>query len=202
MGSMIDRRLRLADLALGSLLTILVLPVFAVLVITNYLLLGRPIFYIQTRTGKALKSFQLIKFRSMKIASAPDAKDGSRLTYYGTLIRYLSLDELPSLYNVLKGDMSLVGPRPLLPEYNSFYTDKEKTRFAVSPGVTGLAQIRGRNEISWSRRLRYDVWFVEHRSLNLYLYILSQTFISLVLQRDISLRKTYCETTLLEERSK
>jgi lipopolysaccharide/colanic/teichoic acid biosynthesis glycosyltransferase len=138
---------------------------------------GRPILFRQRRAGQGGRLFTILKFRTMtSAAERGSAGDEARITRLGAFLRATSLDELPELLNVLKGDMSLVGPRPLLPEYLDRYTAEQARRHEVKPGVTGLAQVNGRNEVDWGRRLALDVWYVDHRSLLLDLRILLRTF--------------------------
>ena len=148
--------------------------------------LGSPVFFRQTRPGLGGAPFELIKFRTMtdeRDAGGQLLSDAERLTPLGRFLRVTSLDELPELWNVLRGDMSLVGPRPLLMRYLPYYTDRENKRHLVRPGLTGWAQLHGRNTVSWNERLALDVWYVENRSLLLDLKILLQT-VALVLKRE------------------
>jgi len=136
------------------------------------------VLFCQTRPGLHGKPFQMIKFRSMRVASGPDGQplpDFERLTPFGSFLRSSSLDELPELWNVLKGDMSLVGPRPLLMEYLPLYSPEQARRHEVRPGVTGWAQINGRNALSWDEKFQFDVWYVDHQSFWLDLKILLLT---------------------------
>lgn len=140
--------------------------------------MGRPVLFRQTRPGYRAKPFFLYKFRTMREAYGPDGTprpDAERLTRLGRFLRRKSLDELPQLWNVCRGDMSLVGPRPLLTRYLPYFTDRERLRQTVRPGITGWAQIRGRNAASWDQRLSDDVWYVENWSLSLDLKILLMT---------------------------
>src|SRR5690606_35850837 len=127
--------------------------------------LGRPILFRQIRPGLDGKPFTLYKFRSMSTAAREDVPDEDRLSAFGIWLRSTSLDELPTLWNVLRGDMSLVGPRPLLMEYMPLYTPEQAKRHLVRPGVTGLAQVNGRNALSWEEKFALDVWYAEHQSL-------------------------------------
>lgn len=147
---------------------------------------GSPVFFQQTRIGRGDRPFQVYKLRTMTDARAPSGEllpDAERLTQVGRWIRASSLDELPQLWNVLRGDMSLVGPRPLLPQYLPRYSARQARRHEVRPGITGWAQIHGRNELSWEERFERDVWYVDHWSLALDLEILAKTFFK-VLRRD------------------
>lgn len=148
--------------------------------------LGTPVLFRQTRPGLHGKPFAMIKFRTMRDAVGPDGTplpDAERLTPFGRWLRATSLDELPELWNVLKGDMSLVGPRPLLMEYLPLYNDRQRRRHEVRPGVTGWAQVNGRNAISWEQKFELDTWYVENRSFWLDIRILWLT-VRKVLVRD------------------
>jgi len=166
-------------------LLILALPLLVlVLLVRNKL--GHPAFFRQVRPGLHGKPFQMIKLRSMTDARGPDGvllSDAERLTPFGRFLRASSLDELPGLWNVLKGDMSLVGPRPLLMEYLTLYSPEQARRHEVRPGITGWAQVNGRNALSWEDKFRLDVWYVDHRSLWLDIKILWLT-VKKVLVRD------------------
>lgn len=148
--------------------------------------LGRPIFFRQTRPGKNGQPFQMVKFRTMTDERGADAQllpDSERLTPFGLFLRSSSLDELPELWNVLKGDMSLVGPRPLLMEYLPLYSAEQARRHEVRPGITGWAQINGRNALNWDEKFALDIWYVDNKSLGLDVKILWLT-IRKVLVRD------------------
>lgn len=169
---------RLIDI-LGSLIGIIVLsPVYIIVGILVYLKLGSPILFSQMRPGKDEKIFKMYKFRSMLDSTnhlGEVLPDEERLTPFGARLRSTSLDELPELFNVLKGEMSLVGPRPLLVEYLDLYSDEQKKRHKMRPGITGLAQVNGRNSISWSEKLSLDVEYVENFNLLLDMKILFMT---------------------------
>ena len=169
---------RLLDLVVAVALLILLLPLLIVLAAAVRLTLGRPVLFRQIRPGLRGAPFELLKFRTM--ADAVDqggqlVPDGQRLGKLGSLLRQWSLDELPELINVIKGDMSLVGPRPLLTRYLDRYTPAQARRHEVRPGITGWAQVNGRNELSWEARFALDVWYVDHRSLALDVRILLLT---------------------------
>ncbi|NLX99317.1 MAG: sugar transferase [Rhodopirellula sp.] len=152
------------------------------------LTMGRPIVFRQVRPGKDRRPFTLYKFRTMSDARDSSGEllcDGQRLTRLGRLLRQTSLDELPQLWNVLRGDMSLVGPRPLLMRYLPYYTDRESRRFAVLPGITGWQQVHGRNLFGWEHRLELDVWYVEHMSPWLDLRILCSTVVAVFTRRGV-----------------
>ena len=169
---------RLIDI-LGSLIGIIVLsPVYVIVGILVYLKLGSPILFSQMRPGKDEKIFKMYKFRSMLDSTnhlGEVLPDEERLTPFGAKLRSTSLDELPELFNVLKGEMSLVGPRPLLVEYLDLYSDEQKKRHKMRPGITGWAQVNGRNSISWSDKLSLDVEYVENFNLLLDMKILFMT---------------------------
>lgn len=177
---------RLFDCLIAFFALILLAPVLCVVAALVRKKLGSPILFSQVRPGLNGKPFKMFKFRTM--LDANDAQghplpDDQRLTQFGGFLRSTSLDELPELWNVLKGDMSLVGPRPLLMEYLPLYTPQQAKRHDVRPGVTGWAQINGRNAISWEEKFKLDTWYVEHRSLGLDLKIIGMT-IKKVLVRD------------------
>lgn len=147
---------------------------------------GRPVLFRQPRPGKDGRVFELVKFRTMLLPDAQRVSDADRLTSLGALLRATSLDELPTLWNVLKGEMSLVGPRPLLVQYLERYSPEQSRRHEVRPGITGLAQVRGRNGLDWDEKLALDVDYVDHRSLALDLRILWETVAVVLLRRGIS----------------
>lgn len=177
---------RLLDI-IGALVGLILLsPVIALLWVLIRRNLGAPVLFRQTRPGKDGVPFEMVKFRTMKDGDGPDGTplpDSERLTPLGAKLRSSSLDELPELWNVLKGEMSLVGPRPLLMEYLPLYSERQARRHALRPGVTGWAQINGRNAISWPQKFELDVWYVENRSLALDLKIIALT-VKKVLKRD------------------
>lgn len=177
---------RLMDLVAASLALLLLFPVIFVLAILVRYKLGGPILFRQKRPGMEGAVFLMTKFRTM--TDATDEKgallpDNVRLTRFGTFLRSTSLDELPELWNVLKGDMSLVGPRPLLVEYLPLYNERQAKRHLVRPGVTGWAQINGRNALSWDEKFELDVWYVENRTMWLDIKILFLT-VWKVIRRD------------------
>jgi undecaprenyl phosphate N,N'-diacetylbacillosamine 1-phosphate transferase len=177
------------DRSVALVLLILVSPIF--LVVMLLLLIGNKgaVWFIQSRPGLREKIFRVIKFKTM--TDARDAHgnllpDAQRLTGIGAFVRKTSLDELPQLLNVLKGDMSFVGPRPLLVEYLPLYNDHQKRRHDVKPGITGWAQVNGRNTVQWKTRFEYDVWYVDHQSVLLDLKILFLTVIKVLKAEGIS----------------
>ena len=180
---------RLLDLLLVLLSLILALPVMGVLGILVLISMGRPVLFTQTRPGIHGKPFRIYKFRTMLdlLDSHGNAlPDVARLTRIGRLLRSTSLDELPELFNVIKGDMSLVGPRPLLTQYLDRYTPEQMRRHEVKPGLTGWAQVNGRNAITWEERFKLDVWYVDNRSLWLDLKIMAMTVLKVIRREGIS----------------
>ena len=161
-------------------------PVLVATAVVVRVRLGSPVLFRQVRPGLGARPFEMLKFRTMTDARAPDGtlrSDGERLTPTGRFLRRTSLDELPGLVNVLRGEMSLVGPRPLLTRYLPYYTDRERVRFTVRPGITGWAQVHGRNDARWDARLAHDVWYVANRSAALDARILWRT-VAAVFRRD------------------
>lgn len=180
---------RIFDLLVSCLLLAVLSPVMAVLALLVLAVMGRPVLFRQLRPGLRGRLFRLYKFRTMKDERGPDGKllpDGERLSSLGRWMRQWSLDELPELFNVLKGDMGLVGPRPLLPQYLGRYTPHQARRHKVKPGLTGWAQINGRNAITWEEKFDLDVWYVDHRSFRLDLKILLLTLWKVVRREGIS----------------
>ena len=174
---------RIFDLVLSSVASALTAPIFVVLGIVVLARLGSPILFIQLRPGLHGKIFQFYKFRTMtdeRDAQGNLLSDEKRLTEVGKWLRETSLDELPQLINVLKGDMTFVGPRPLLIEYLPLYSSEQARRHEVKPGVTGWAQVNGRNALSWEEKFILDVWYVDHQSFWLDLKILWMTFVKVV----------------------
>ncbi|KGJ50182.1 sugar transferase [Clostridium sp. NCR] len=177
---------RSIDILASSLGLLLLSPVLVIVAILVRIKLGSPIFFTQNRVGKYGKIFKMIKFRTMLDATdkwGEPLPDEERLTSFGKLLRSTSLDELPELINVLKGDMSLVGPRPLLIEYTNLYSEEQFRRHEVRPGITGWAQVNGRNTLAWNERFKMDVYYVDKQNLLLDVKILFLT-ISKVLKRD------------------
>ncbi len=177
---------RLFDLLASSLLLVAVSPIMLLAALAIRATMGSPVLFRHTRPGLHGAPFTLLKFRTMTDATDPNGRplpDAERLTTVGRWLRRLSIDELPQLVNVLKGDMSLVGPRPLLMEYLPLYSPEQARRHEVRPGITGWAQVNGRNELGWDERFRLDVWYVDHQSFWLDLKILAMTALR-VLQRQ------------------
>lgn len=180
---------RLFDVLIAGIGIILILPVGLIVAIAVRLSVGSPVIFRQMRPGLNAKPFHMIKFRTMNEARDEFGNllpDGHRLTTTGRFLRSTSLDELPELWNVLNGDMSLVGPRPLLMEYLPLYTPEQARRHEVRPGVTGWAQVNGRNAISWDAKFALDVWYVDHRSFWLDLRILCLTVVKILKREGIS----------------
>ena len=177
---------RLIDIICSLIGLILFSPILLVVALLIRINLGSPVFFTQTRLGKDGKEFKMIKFRTMKDSLDKFGQllpDEQRLTKFGKILRSTSLDELPELINVLKGDMTLDGPRPLLVEYKELYSERQFRRHEVSPGITGWAQINGRNAISWNERFELDVWYVDNISFLLDMKILVMTILK-VIKRD------------------
>jgi len=180
---------RFLDLLLVILATPFWIPVFGILALLVRLKLGKPVFFSQLRPGLYGKPFRLSKFRTMTDGRDGEGRlspDGDRLTPFGRALRATSLDELPELFNVLRGEMSLVGPRPLLLEYLLLYSPEQARRHLVRPGITGWAQINGRNALTWEERFRLDVWYVDHQSLALDLGILALTAAKVLRRQGVS----------------
>ncbi|MFZ4541854.1 MAG: sugar transferase [Rickettsiales bacterium] len=177
---------RALDIVLAGSLLLALSPLLVVVALLVRVKLGTPIIFKQIRIGKGEKPFRIIKFRTMNEQHSENGKlldDATRLTSFGHALRLTSIDELPELWNVLIGKMSLVGPRPLLPEYLPLYSPREKLRHTVQPGITGLAQVNGRNALTWDARLELDAKYVEQFSFMKDLKILWQT-VAVVLQRQ------------------
>jgi lipopolysaccharide/colanic/teichoic acid biosynthesis glycosyltransferase len=180
---------RTMDIAVAAAACLVLAPLLAVLAVLIRIKLGAPVLFRQQRPGLGGKPFWLIKFRSMRDAvdeAGNPLPDDQRLTRFGALLRRSSLDELPELWNVIRGDMSLVGPRPLLMQYLPLYTAEQRQRHDVRPGVTGWAQVNGRNAISWEDKFKLDVWYVQHRTFWLDLRILAITVLRVVRPQGIS----------------
>ena len=180
---------RVMDLALAVPVLVVLTPVGLVLGGLIRLKLGGPVLFRQPRPGREGRVFELIKFRTMSNTRGADGEllpDEERLTPFGARLRRLSLDELPTLWNVVRGDMSLVGPRPLLVRYLDRYTPEQRHRHDVLPGITGWAQVNGRNAITWEEKFEYDVWYVENVSLGVDLGILLRTAVQVLGRRGIS----------------
>ncbi|MBX2997199.1 MAG: sugar transferase [Caldilineaceae bacterium] len=180
---------RIFDLLIAIPVLILLSPVLGILALLVRVKLGSPVLFRQQRPGLHGKPFIMVKFRTMTDARDAQGKllpDAERLTLLGRFLRSTSLDELPELWNVVKGDMSLVGPRPLLMQYLERYTPEQARRHEVRPGVTGWAQVNGRNALSWEEKFDLDIWYVENCSLQLDIKIIFRTFLSVILRKGIS----------------
>lgn len=180
---------RAFDFTLASVSIVILAPLMLLIALVVYLKLGAPVFHQQTRPGLHGKPFNLIKFRSMR--EAFDEQDNLlpnelRITPFGKRLRSLSLDELPELWNILKGDMSFVGPRPLLMDYLPLYNERQARRHNVRPGLTGWSQINGRNSISWEEKFELDNWYVENASFGLDVKIILMTFLTVFRREGIS----------------
>ncbi len=182
---------RIFDVFVSVTVLLLLSPVFFLVALMVMLKLGRPILFCQERPGLNGELFKMYKFRTMLNTDSADnlanvKTDAERLTRFGQWLRSTSLDELPGLWNVIKGDMSLVGPRPLLVEYLPLYSREQARRHEVKPGITGWAQVNGRNNISWGEKFRLDVWYVDNMSFTLDLKILVKTVQKVLKRSDIS----------------
>jgi lipopolysaccharide/colanic/teichoic acid biosynthesis glycosyltransferase len=195
---------RLLDIVAASVGLMVSGPLMIVVAIIIRGTMGSPILFRQRRPGLHGRIFTVLKFRTMSVDRDREGQsqfDSHRVTPLGRILRQTSLDELPQLFNVLRGDMSLVGPRPLLPDYLPYYSNRELLRHTVRPGITGWAQVNGRNRLSWDQRLALDVWYAEHRSMLLDLRILYMTAIRVLQRRDINLDPRVSLLPLDQERS-
>ena len=180
---------RIFDLCFSLVALLLLLPVLLVIACAVRFSSGRPILFRQKRPGLNGRNFNLLKFRTMRDTRDASGKllpDSKRLTKLGRLLRSTSLDELPELINVVRGEMSLVGPRPLLPQYLERYTPEQMRRHDVKPGITGWAQVNGRNALTWERKFELDLWYVDHQSFWLDLRILAGTAWQVLIRRGIN----------------
>ncbi len=197
---------RFFDFWISLIVLICISPVLLVVTIwLHFANKGAGAFFFQERPGKDGKIFKVIKYKSMTDERDEEGKllpDSKRLTKVGRFVRSTSIDELPQLFNVLKGDMALIGPRPLLVEYLPYYTERESLRHTVLPGITGWAQVHGRNSVKWDDRLEYDAYYAEHISLKLDIVILIKTIINVLERKDVSVDTALVETNLKKERSK
>jgi lipopolysaccharide/colanic/teichoic acid biosynthesis glycosyltransferase len=187
---------RLLDLIGASILSVVLAPVLGALGLAVRLTMGRPVFFRQQRPGYKGEPFEVVKFRTMKDAVDAEGNqlpDEERLTGVGVFMRRLSLDELPQLWNILRGDMSFIGPRPLLMEFLKWYSPEQMRRHDVKPGVTGWAQVQGRHDIPFSKRLALDVWYVDNRSLRVDLKIVGLTVLKVLSMRGAQPAQTDAE---------
>ena len=180
---------RFFDLIFSVIGLVILSPLFLLIIITIYLVMGRPIFFIQERPGYLGKPFKLLKFRTMLEIDSKEinvSDESKRIRPLGKFLRRTSLDELPELINVIKGSMSLVGPRPLLMEYLPYYTTRQSKRHNVLPGITGYAQIKGRNALSWEEKFELDLWYINNMSLYLDIKILFETIAVVLSGKGVS----------------
>ncbi|XKH59517.1 sugar transferase [Halomonas sediminis] len=194
---------RLFDIAVSLVSLILLSPLLLIVTLMVRLKLGSPVLFRQVRPGLHGKPFEMVKFRSMRDAYDAEGKplpDSERITPLGRFLRSTSLDELPELWNVLKGDMSLVGPRPLLMEYMDYYTEEEMLRHTVRPGITGLAQVTGRNATTWNGRLAYDVQYVKTQTLWLDIKIIFKTICQVIKREGVVVIPSEVYQKLSDER--
>ena len=184
---------RLLDITISFIAIVILSPIYVIVAILVKSKLGSPVIFCQDRPGKNGKIFKMYKFRSMSNATDENGNllpDEKRLTKFGKILRSSSLDELPELFNILKGDMSIVGPRPLAVVYLPWYNEEEKHRHDVRPGLTGLAQINGRNGLQWEERFAYDLYYVKNLSFLLDLKIILGTVLKVVKKEGVSVRGT------------
>ncbi|MGN0300437.1 MAG: sugar transferase [Lachnospiraceae bacterium] len=196
---------RLLDILISLTFIVLFSWLYLILVILVRIKLGSPVLFCQERPGYNEKIFKLYKFRTM--TDKRDEKgnllpDSERLTKFGSMLRSTSLDELPEMFNILKGDMSLIGPRPLLVEYLPYYTEEERLRHSVRPGLTGLAQVSGRNYLAWDKRLARDVEYVNHISFIMDVRIIIKTIMVVLKKDDIAIDTNIVEGNLCDERTR
>ena len=196
---------RILDILISLTFIVLFSWLYLILVILVRINLGSPVLFCQERPGYNEKIFKLYKFRTM--TDKRDEKgnllpDSERLTRFGSMLRSTSLDELPEMLNILKGDMSLIGPRPLLVEYLPYYTEEERRRHSVRPGLTGLAQVSGRNYLAWDKRLAKDVEYVNHISFIMDIRIIIKTIMVVFKKEDVSVDTNVVEGYLWDERQK
>lgn len=177
---------RMIDIIVAGLGLVLSAPLLLVIALMVWIKLGRPVLFRQVRTGFAGRQFPIIKFRTMRQAEYPGESDADRTPPLGQRLRAWSLDELPQLWNVLVGDMSVIGPRPTLPEQVVHYDAFQRRRLETRPGITGYAQIRGRNALPWPERIELDVWYIDHRSVLLDLWIIATTAAKVVRRTGIT----------------
>lgn len=181
------------DIIFSLTVLIMLSPIFLIIAILVKIKLGGHIFFVQERIGMYNRPFKMYKFRTMrntKDSSGNLLSDNERLTKFGKILRSTSLDELPEFFNILRGEMSLIGPRPLLPKYLPLYSGEQIKRHNVLPGLTGWAQINGRNSISWTEKFKLDVWYVENWSLKLDLKIFFLTIVKVIKREDINQEST------------
>ena len=196
---------RLLDILISLTFIVLFSWLYLILVILVRIKLGSPVLFCQERPGYNEKIFKLYKFRTMTDKRDENGHllpDSERLTKFGSMLRSTGLDELPEMFNILKGDMSLIGPRPLLVEYLPYYTEEERLRHSVRPGLTGLAQVSGRNYLAWNKRLARDVEYVNHISFIMDVRIIIKTIMVVFKKEDVSVDTNVVEGYLWDERQK
>jgi lipopolysaccharide/colanic/teichoic acid biosynthesis glycosyltransferase len=177
---------RAVDVLVAGVGLVVTSPLVAAIAVAIRLTMGRPVLFRQQRSGLRGAEFTILKFRTMRAEREPGEPDADRLTRLGNLLRTFSLDEIPQLVNVLRGDMSLIGPRPTLPSQVARYGPRERGRLAIRPGITGWAQVNGRNSLSWPERIELDLWYIEHRSWRLDVRILVRTVRQLLTPEGIT----------------
>jgi len=196
---------RFFDVFLSALALTVLSPILLILIILGAIVMGGNPFFLQERPGKNEKIFKLIKFRTMSNKKDKDGNllsDDERLNRYGRILRKTSLDELLELFNILKGDMSIVGPRPLLVEYLPYYTEEEKRRHSVRPGLTGLAQINGRNAITWEEKFTWDLKYIDKINFFGDVKIIFQTVVKTLMRKDILVGKEFVVEKFIVSRTK
>jgi len=196
---------RFIDIVVAFAVLLVAAPLMIVVAIGIRATMGSPVLFRQRRPGLDGRLFTVLKFRTMCVDRERESQskfEAHRVTPLGRILRHTSLDELPQLITVLRGDMSLVGPRPLLPQYLPYYSKREALRHTVRPGITGWAQVNGRNRLSWDQKLALDVWYTEHQSMLLDLRILYLTAIKVLQRRDINLDRQVNLLPLDQERSR
>ena len=176
----------MTDRVAGAAIAVLLAPVLAVVAVLVRICDGAPVLFAQERAGLRGRPFAILKFRTMRSRRPTDRSEEDRMTRLGRLLRASSLDELPSLWNVVRGDMNLVGPRPLPVAYNALYSPTQARRLEVKPGLTGLVQVQGRNGLSWDEKFELDTWYVEHRSWRLDLQLLARTPLAVLTGSGVS----------------
>ena len=196
---------RTVDLVLATILLVVLTPVEATVALAVRLKLGGPVLFVQERPGRSVVPIKVRKFRTMTDARGPNQallSDAQRLTRLGRFLRSTSLDELPQLFSIVIGDMSFIGPRPLLMRYLPYFTERERLRFKMRPGITGWAQVNGRNTVAWDRRLEHDVWYVEHWSPWLDLWIAVKTAWTIIARRGFEADPESIMANLDDERER
>jgi lipopolysaccharide/colanic/teichoic acid biosynthesis glycosyltransferase len=176
---------RTLDVIIAAVGLVLISPLLLVIGLAIAMTMGSPVLFRQHRSGRSGRIFTILKFRTMRKPRHPGESDAQRISPLGSLLRVLSLDELPQLWNVLKGDMSIIGPRPTLPEQVVHYSPRQRRRLEIRPGITGYAQVLGRNSLPWPERIELDIYYIEHRRISLDLWILARTVANLIRPQGI-----------------